>query len=223
MPPLHQVEDHPEHERRREEHHAGRGGRRGQPQEEAEDQGGGEDEARDVEALPVPVIQERRKLSGVEEDRDGKERGHDEYAPPAEELGQGAAEERPEGEPGVDGGGVEPDSVAPLAGGIEVGDQGHAVCVDHGAAYPLQEPEEEERADRGREDGEEGPGGIDGGPGHEDPDPSPGVAKPPSGEEEDDRRKEVGARYPGKRCGIGSKLGPDGGKGEVDRGARERV
>ncbi len=168
-------------------------------------------------------VQKRREYSGIDEDRSGDEHGHDEGAPPAEELGQGATKKRSEGEASVNGGGIEPDRIPPLTGRVEVRDQGYAVCIDHRTADSLDEPKEEEHADRGRKDGEEGADGVDHDPGHEDGDPSPGVAEPPRREEEDDRREEVSTRDPGERGGIGGKFSPDGGQGEIDGGAGEGV
>jgi hypothetical protein len=104
-----------------------------------------------------------------------------------------------------------------------MGDQGHAVCVDHGTAHPLQEAEDEEQAYGGREDGEDGPGGVDHDPDHKDGDLPPGITEPSGREEEDDRREEVGAGDPGKCGSVGREFSADGRESEVDCGARERV
>ncbi len=80
----------------------------------------------------------------------------EEDAPPGEELGEVAAEERPDGEANIDGGDVDPECPPPLLWWEDRGDHGDAGAVDHGAPHAFDEPEEDERKPRCRERREQG-------------------------------------------------------------------
>ena len=146
---------------------------------------------------------------------------HQEHRPPAELLGQESADGGAEAQPQVYGPHAESQHLAPLLLRVDRGQDGDPGAEDHGAPQPLEPSKQDQRQSRGRHRRQEGGQGVDGDSPGEEALAAMDVGQPPEGQQKHGGRQQKRGGHPAQRDRVHAEVLPDGGYGDIHRGAHE--